>query len=125
MLENATVSAAIEQAWRDSQANDPNKRHEEGGWIIQNIRTGALRVVRVPAGGQAGITPGANPAGAGEQTCGFFHTHPNPPVDENGVRWTQGPSQADINWHNRHGIPGIIRNAAGTVTFGPTRGPYR
>lgn len=124
MAANATVSAEIEQAWTDSQADDQDERHEEGGWIIMDIDTGDLRVVRVPAGEIDGVDAGENPAGEGELACGFFHTHPNPPVDENGLKWMQGPSDGDIALANRHSWPEIIRNAAATVVYGSDRGPY-
>ena len=131
MLADSTVSDAIDDAWDDSEAGNKDTRHEEGGWIIQT-RTQygeeyvyGFRVVRVPAGTRTGISPGAPPAVTeNERIVGFFHTHPNPPVDEDGNRWEQGPSDSDKNWHNRHKIPGIVRNAAGNETFGPTRGVY-
>lgn len=131
MLADDTVSDAIEDAWTDSQADNQANRHEEGGWIIQCREHGdtgdiySFQVYRVPAGDRDGIAPG-NPPDVGEdcRVVGFFHTHPNPPTDENGKTWGQGPSVSDTNWHTTHGIPGIIRNAAGTETFGPVRGVY-
>lgn len=121
MLANATVSAAIEQAWTDSQAGDRVRRHEEGGWIIMNIISGALRVERWPVGAGSGIAPNPAGLGANEALCGEFHTHPNPPVDESGNRWEQGPSGADIRAANAEGDPGIIRHGGGTETYGPNR----
>src|SRR5437016_1447555 len=32
---NPVVAEAIEEAWRDSQADDPVRRHEEGGLAVQ------------------------------------------------------------------------------------------
>jgi len=115
-----TVSAAIEQAWTDSQAGDKDNRHEEGGWIIQDTQTGALSVVRWPAGNRSSINPGDPPEIPCHRVVGEFHTHPNPPVDEDGNRWEQGPSQGDRN--ALLGTPGKIRNAAGTEHFGPETG---
>ena len=56
--------------------------------------------------------------GADERVCAEFHTHPNPPVDENSTVWAQGPSQSDVDAANAAKIPGIVRNAAGTETYG-------
>ncbi len=124
---NAVVAAAIAAAWTASNPGVLATRHEEGGWIIFNEMTGAYRVVRFAAGQRASITPGAAPAlNANEVICGHFHTHPNPPTDENGNTWIQGPSDADTAYANRHRFPGIIKNAAGTTTYGNDNpGTYR
>jgi hypothetical protein len=119
MAADPMVSAAVEQAWTDSQAGDKDNRHEEGGWIVQNTATGALSVVRWPAGGRSSITPSARPAIPCHRVVGHFHTHPNPETDEDGKKWEQGPSDADNNFANNTGLPGLIRNAAGTETYGP------
>jgi len=130
MLADDTVKDAIDDAWADSEAGDKDKRHEEGGWILQCRREGTqgweyyFHVVRVPAGEKAGITPGQPPQQENCRVVGFFHTHPNPPTDEDGNKWDQGPSDADKNWHNRHKIPGIVRNAGGNESFGPESGVY-
>ncbi len=119
MLEDPTVSAAIAQAWTDSQADDKDNRHEEGGWIVQNTETGALSVHRWPKGTGSSITPSARPQIPCHRVVGHFHTHPNPPEDEDGTKWVQGASTSDTNFANNTGLPGIIRNAAGTETYGP------
>lgn len=131
MLADGTVLGAIDGAWDDSQADDQDNRHEEGGWIIQcrevvgTETVYSYQVRRVPAGGQAGIAPGVPPVlGEDCRVVGFFHTHPNPPTDEDGNEWVQGPSDADKNWHNQHKIPGIVANATGNETFGPESGVY-
>ncbi len=131
MLADDTVSDAIDDAWDDSDAGDKDKRHEEGGWILQCRRKDPYGhweyyfcVERVAAGTKAGLTPGAPPEKEDCRVVGFFHTHPNPPTDEDGNKWEQGPSDADKNWHNRHKIPGIVRNAGGNETFGPDSGVY-
>ena len=122
MAADPTVSAAIEQAWTDSQAGDKDNRHEEGGWIVQDTTTGALSVVRWPAGTRSSINPGDPPEIPCSRVVGEFHTHPNPPVDEDGNKWEQGPSVSDENAANALGIPGIVRNAAGTEYYGPATG---
>ena len=122
MAADAVVSAAIDQAWTDSQAGDKDKRHEEGGWIIQDTQTGKLSVVRWPKGTGSSISPGAPPKIPCSRVVGHFHTHPNPPTDENGTKWEQGPSQSDKNFADHYGLPGIVKNAAGTESFGPATG---
>lgn len=119
MVADPTVSAAVEQAWTESQAGDKDNRHEEGGWIVQNTETGALSVHRWPKGTRSSITPNARPEIPCHRVVGHFHTHPNPPEDEDGTKWVQGPSASDTNFANNTGLPGIIRNAAGTETYGP------
>ncbi|UCE26642.1 MAG: hypothetical protein JSW52_09875 [Candidatus Coatesbacteria bacterium] len=130
MLADDTVSDAIDDAWDDSDAGDKDKRHEEGGWILWCRQQHgsewqySFKVVRVASGGRSGITPGNPPEQENCRVVGFFHTHPNPPTDEDGDNWEQGPSESDNNWHNRHKIPGVVRNASGNETFGPERGYY-
>ena len=122
LLANAGITAAINQAWTDSQPAVYGSRHEEGGWIIFNVRTSALRVQRWPRlplpQGQSQINDVPAVLGANERVCGEFHTHPNPPLDEDGIVWLQGPSAGDIAAADAGKMPGIIRNAAGTVIYG-------
>jgi hypothetical protein len=44
----------------------------------------------------------------GKLVVAAFHTHPNPPLDEAGREWSQGPSEADRRWHGRRKLPGIV-----------------
>jgi hypothetical protein len=37
-----------------------------------------------------------------------FHTHPNPPVDEVGREWEQGPSESDRRWHRERNLRGFV-----------------
>ena len=114
------VAGAIEAAWADSNAGNYTTRHEEGGWIIEDIESGNLTVIRWPSGERDSISPGPTPnPGPGKRVVGHFHTHPNPPVDEAGTKWEQGPSTADNNFANNRGLPGVVRNGAGTQFFGP------
>ena len=92
MDNNETVSQAIADAWADSQAGDKDKRHEEGGWILQNMETGELKVVRVPAGTGSGLTPGNPPDEEGWRVVGFFHTHPQPAKAEDENEGKKGPA---------------------------------
>jgi len=121
IAQDPTVSAAIEAAWADSQAGNYTTRHEEGGWIYECMEGELIvyEIERWPAGNRSSIKPSPPNPPAGCRLVGHFHTHPNPPVDEAGTKWEQGASESDKNYANKIGVPGIIRNVAGTVFFGP------
>jgi hypothetical protein len=97
IVNDPMVKAAIDQAYEDSLAADLEARHEEGGWIIESMSTGALRVERC-AGGPSGDmfmeVCDAN-LGPDEHAAAFFHTHPGPETDENGNHWQNDPSTED------------------------------
>lgn len=109
------VKAAIEAAWADSNAGNATHRHEEGGWIYEDA-SGNLTVDPWPSGNRSSITPGPPAPPEGSKVVGEFHTHPNPPVDEDGTKWEQGPSEGDKNAKDPEHV-GIVRNAAGTVLY--------
>jgi len=96
---NWVVAEAIEAAWRDSQAHDPVRRHEEGGWIYQNLETGEICVRRASAGGQAHIDLSDPPTLDHCIVVGKFHTHPNPTAEG----WEAGPSAGDRYVDELHG----------------------
>lgn len=50
-----------------------------------------------------------------------FHTHPNPPIDENGRMWLQGPSAPDIMNAALAGLPEFIRAANVIYAYGVYR----
>lgn len=114
-----TVKAALEDAWAASQADNATNRHEEGGWILEQP-DGNITIMHWASGNRSGITPGPTPpAPPGGRVVGHYHTHPNPPTDENGDQWEQGPSQADGNFANNRNLPGIVVNAGGNQFYGP------
>jgi hypothetical protein len=122
MLANPTVQAALEDAWNRSDVGSYDRRHEEGGWVIWNSKTGQYRIVNVPSGQRAALsTIGAPPRVSGdERVVAFFHTHPNPsPTDERGNGWSQEPSDADRRFAEYYGITGLLRNYNGQSAFGP------
>lgn len=121
MKKNAVVITAIQDAWEDSQVNDKDKRHEEGGWILQNIATGELMTIRVPSGTRDRLNLGNLPVKEGWQVIGFFHTHPSPSKDEFGNEWEPGPSSIDVNAANSVHLPGLVFNryTSTPMSFGP------
>lgn len=114
---NATVRAALEAAWTDSQAGDATNRHEEGGWIYMDTTTGAITTRRTAGGARAGISLNAPPVVAGSVVVGNFHTHPNPTAEG----WEPGPSPADTRLETARGVPGVIRADDGNHVYGPGR----
>jgi hypothetical protein len=109
-LKHPAIVAEISRAWRESQADDPTDRHEEGGYVVLNPDL-SYGVERWPRGGQSRITPpslDANNCYNGKVVAAAFHTHPNPPMDENGREWEQGPSESDRRWHRRRKLRGLV-----------------
>jgi hypothetical protein len=117
--DDPVVRAALQDAWAASHADNKTTRHEEGGWILEDM-SGNLTVVPWVSGNRDGITPGPTPPPPpGGRVVGHYHTHPNPPTDENGDHWNQGPSEADKNFANNRNLPGIVVNGAGNQFYGP------
>jgi hypothetical protein len=115
LLNDPTVQQALEQAWIDSQPNDPAQRHEEGGWIFMDTTTGDLTIRRLRPGSRAELDLGTPPTVSGSIVVGIIHTHPNPRSEG----WDPGPSKDDKVVHDRLGLPGLIRAEDGVHTVGP------
>jgi hypothetical protein len=56
LINNSVVQAAMDQAWADSQPNDPANRYEEGGWIYMDTATGQISTARAAAGSKRQIS---------------------------------------------------------------------
>jgi hypothetical protein len=110
------VRQALEQAWLDSLSGDPNRRHEEGGWIYMDATKGDVLVRRAPAGTQAALDLSLPPLVPGAAVVATFHTHPNPSAEG----WDPGPSAEDTNTASLFGVPCLIRADDGIHTTGPT-----
>src|SRR5438067_11013447 len=115
LLADPSVRQAIEDAWHDSLAGDPVRRHEEGGWIYVELTTGRLSVMRAPTGGESMINLHAPPERVGWIVVGKFHTHPNPTAEG----WIGGPSVSDTHIDAIHGVPDLIRADDGVHVSGP------
>jgi hypothetical protein len=92
------VREAMRWAWERSQADNPELRHEEGGYIVVEA-DGTLGVRWWRPGNRSSIVPphrAADRSFAGRRVVGEFHIHPNPPEDELGRTWSQEPSPIDI-----------------------------
>lgn len=105
------IHAAMRWAWERSQADNPELRHEEGGYIV--VETDVTLGVRWwQPGNRSSIVPphrAADRSFAGRRVVGEFHTHPNPPKDELGRTWSQEPSPIDIT--------GIVREKYSVASY--------
>jgi hypothetical protein len=109
-LADPAIIAELRSAWRDSVADDPANRHEEGGYILV-MPDGSYEVERWRRGEQSYIDPpplDENHCYNGKAVVAAFHTHPNPPQDEMGREWEQGPGGSDRRWHQRKKIRGFV-----------------
>jgi hypothetical protein len=109
------VQAALERAWKDSLPDDPDNRHEEGGWIYIDTTTREISIRRAHSGYQSELNLDKPPVVSGSIVVGVFHTHPNPSSDG----WDPGPSEADRRADERDGVPDLIRANNGVHFSGP------
>ena len=115
LRQHPTVIAALEAAWMDSLPDDPDGRHEEGGWIYQHEADGTIETRRATIGEVATINLDDPPIVSGAYVIATFHTHPHPSNEG----WYTGPSPADIDSADYLGVPCIIRADDGLHTTGP------
>jgi hypothetical protein len=113
LLVHPIVRRAIEQAWLDSMPQDPEQRHEEGGWIYLNVKTGAVFTHRAERGATAQIDLSVPVLYVDSVIVGTFHTHPHPPGE-----YIAGPSRSDMEMDESRGVPGIVRSWAGYHAYG-------
>ena len=109
-LTNPEVIAEFRRAWRESMPDDSENRHEEGGFIVLNPDQ-SFAIERWPRGGRSRIVPPPlddNRCYNGNVVVAAFHTHPNPPIDEDGREWEQEPSESDRRWHERQKLRGFV-----------------
>lgn len=115
LVKNPAVKQALEEAWKESLPSDPEKRHEEGGWVYMDVKTGKLDIRRANAGQQATLDLNTPMTVAGSVVVATFHTHPNPSAEG----WNAGPSASDAQSAWLLGVPCLIRADDGVYTTGP------
>src|SRR5262249_38043520 len=115
LLRSPIVQNALDQAWADSLPADPQRRHEEGGWVYLEVATGQIEVRRAPAGEMATLNLTKPPGVSGSMVVATFHTHPHPKAEE----WETSPSTSDRISAFNLGVPCIIRAEDGVHTTGP------
>jgi hypothetical protein len=115
LISHPIVQRALDHAWADSAPDDPDRRHEEGGWIYLQTTTGEIIVRRAQGGARAAIDLGNPEVIIDCVVVGKFHTHPNP----TGEGWNPGPSANDMILAALHGVPDLIRADDGVHVSGP------
>ena len=63
LLAQPAVTRALDEAWSDSDVDDPQRRHEEGGWIFLETNSSEITIRRAVPGGQAAIDLSNPPVG--------------------------------------------------------------
>src|ERR1700722_4323516 len=102
---NPVVQTALAAAWADSLPDDSIQRHEEGGWIYQNLTDNEIQILRADRGRQSSLNLMNPPELDGWVVVGKFHTHPNPTAEG----WDPGPSPQDRRIDAIHGVPDLIQ----------------
>jgi hypothetical protein len=115
LLAHPAVIGAMDEAWADSQADDPDDRHEEGGWIYMDLTTGTIVIRRAPAGTRSRLSLANPPLMPNHMIVGTFHTHPNPASEG----WATEPSTQDELAARHTGVPWLIRAEEGNHSTGP------
>jgi hypothetical protein len=115
LLTNEGVRQTLEEAWSNSLSTESDLRHEEGGWIYFNSRTGDILTRRARPGLEASLDLGSPPIVADHFVVATFHTHPNPSAEG----WYPGPSLDDTESAWEFGIPCIIRSDDDIYITGP------
>jgi hypothetical protein len=124
------VDDATGVAWSRSNPDLPSERREQGGWIIGNDQTGAVRSVGSPPGHRTRLDPGPlPPLQPGERLLAHYHTHPNPSDQALGtypngspITLDSRPGPMDISAANRSGIPEVVRSHDTIWTYDPAIG---
>jgi hypothetical protein len=105
----AKAREEMKKSWTDSKSSSPTQRREEGGFYGKEKATSEPGVRRWPTGAGSSIFPPKRDADGSYQGLnveGEWHTHPNPPVDEQRRAWTQGGHTGDWNGIKAEGYPG-------------------
>lgn len=114
--QHPTVQAAFAAAWADSLVDQPEHRHEEGGFIYAN-QVGEVTVRRAPPGGRRWIDLSFPPNVVGFYLVATYHTHPVLIAD--GA--DPDPSPDDHKFADESGVPWFVISELGVVVVGPDR----
>jgi hypothetical protein len=117
LLAHPAVIQAMDEAWGDSQVNEPDDRHEEGGWIYMDLATAGIVTRRAPTGARSRLSLANPPLVPNHLIVGTFHTHPHPASEG----WTTEPSAQDAIAARHTGVPWLIRAEDGNHCTGPDR----
>ena len=117
LLADATVQQAFAAAWADSFADDPQMRHEEGGFIYYNPSAGAISIRRTRPGQKSELDLSYPPVVRDSYLVAIFHTHPT----SSAVGWMPDPSRDDHKLADGAGIPFFTISEEQTYVIGPSR----
>ena len=112
-----TVQAAFAAAWADSFPDDPQLRHEEGGFIYYNPTTGMIAIRRTRPGFRNELDLSHPPTVRNSFLIAIFHTHPSPAA----VGSMPDPSRDDHELADGAGIPFFTITEEQTYVIGPER----
>ena len=115
LLVDPIVQRAFAAAWADSFPDDPQLRHEEGGFIYYNPTKGLIAIRRTPPGERGSINLTWPPVIPGALLVATYHTHPTPP----GGRVTAEPSGQDKRFEKESGVPWFVISHVGNFATGP------
>jgi hypothetical protein len=115
LLSHLGVIQAMDEAWNDSQVDEPDNRHEEGGWIYMDLTTAAIVTRRAPRGTRSRLSLANPPLLPNHLIVGTFHTHPHPAAEG----WATEPSTQDTTAAIHTGVPWLIRAEDGDYHTGP------
>ena len=117
LLADPTVQSAFAAAWADSFADDPQLRHEEGGFIYYNPTTGKIAVRRTLPGRRNELDLSSPPPVKDSYLVGLFHTHPSPSA----TGWMPDPSAEDHKLADGAGVPFFTISEEQVYVIGPAR----
>ena len=96
LLADQSAVAGMRQAYVESDMGG-SRPQEQGGFLVRDVQTGVIAVVRLPSSARDSPSYPICPNGLyqGREIVGSFHTHPN-----TGKEWKQEPSPQDIRLSN-------------------------
>ncbi len=117
LLNDLTVQAAFAAAWADSFPDDPQMRHEEGGFIYYNPNTGSITIRRARPGRRNALDLSKPSFVMDSYLVGVYHTHPSP-LSVGGL---PDPSPEDLLLAKGAGVPFFIVAEEETYAIGIER----
>ena len=111
------VQAAFAAAWADSFVDDKVLRHEEGGYIYFNPKTGEVAIRRARSGTRKALNLHVPPMILDSFLVATYHTHPNPVAEG----WDPDPSEEDRIFAKESGVPWFVISEYGISYAGPVR----
>lgn len=117
LMAHPIVQAAFAAAWADSFPDDAMLRHEEGGWIYAHELTKAVLVRRFLPGLRSSYDVPEPTVVPAYYLVATYHTHPNPTSEG----WSPEPSEDDVAFALRHGIPCFVVSDLGVFACGDDR----